>query len=147
MHSRKVSQWIETVNVLAMVAGISLLPGCSSSRHGMAPVSEVATVELVPRSGVHYVRRDETLYAIAWRYGMDYRELAAINHIAPPWRVWVGEPISLRPRARAAHPATHIASTRPAKPAKADHRVSYDFVSVPAQGDWIWPATCRQFRP
>jgi lipoprotein NlpD len=138
MHSKKASQGIGTVCLFVIVAGISLLPGCSTSRHGMAPVSEVATVESVPRSGVHYVRREETLYAIAWRYGMDYRELAAINHIEPPWRVWVGEPILLRPRARATHPTARMASVRSAKPTKADHRVSY--VSVPPQGDWVWPA-------
>ncbi len=45
--------------------------------------------------GSHSVREGETLYAIAWRYGRDYKELAAANKIAPPYMIKVGQKIRL----------------------------------------------------
>lgn len=45
--------------------------------------------------GRHVVQRGETLYAIAWRYGRDYQELANANGIAPPYRIHPGQVIRL----------------------------------------------------
>lgn len=41
--------------------------------------------------GTHRVQPGETLYSIAWRYGWDYRDLARINDIAPPYTIYPGE--------------------------------------------------------
>ncbi len=51
--------------------------------------------------GTHVVREGETLYAIAWRYGRDFRELAADNGISSPYVITPGQKISLE-RTRAA---------------------------------------------
>ncbi|PIE43800.1 MAG: peptidase M23 [Gammaproteobacteria bacterium] len=45
--------------------------------------------------GTHVVRRGETLYAIAWRYGRNYKELAAANNIVPPYQLNEGQKIRL----------------------------------------------------
>lgn len=37
--------------------------------------------------GYHTVAPGETLYSIAWRYGWDYRNLAAVNNIASPYTI------------------------------------------------------------
>ena len=42
-------------------------------------------------SGYHVVRRGETLYSIAWKYGLSYRELAAMNHIRSPYTIYAGQ--------------------------------------------------------
>lgn len=39
----------------------------------------------------------DTLYSVAFETGHDYRELARWNHIAPPYRIVVGEKIRLTP--------------------------------------------------
>ncbi len=44
---------------------------------------------------IHTVRPGDTLYSIAWRYGYDYREVAAWNNIPSPYRIFVGQQISL----------------------------------------------------
>jgi len=44
----------------------------------------------IPQSGWHKVKKGETLYAIAWRYGLDYRELAAMNSMGQPYALTVG---------------------------------------------------------
>src|SRR5690349_17749511 len=60
-----------------------------------APVSDISTIEPVPKSGKHRVLADETLYSIAWRYGLDYRTLAKLNHIPPPYAIKRGQWIYL----------------------------------------------------
>ena len=36
-----------------------------------APVSDISLIEPIPKKGIHHVLRGETLYSIAWRYGLD----------------------------------------------------------------------------
>jgi len=45
--------------------------------------------------GTHVVRKDDTLYSIAWRYGRDFKELAAENEIRPPYIISPGQKINL----------------------------------------------------
>lgn len=44
-----------------------------------------------PRPGYYRIRSGDTIYSIAWRYGVDYREFAAWNHIRPPYRIHPGQ--------------------------------------------------------
>lgn len=60
-----------------------------------APVVEISTIEPIPSSGLHYVTSGETLYEIAWRYGLDYRFLARRNQIKSPYTIHVGQLIHL----------------------------------------------------
>ncbi len=46
------------------------------------------------------VRDGDTLYAIAWRYGRDFRDLARWNGIAPPYTIYPGQRIRLTPGSR-----------------------------------------------
>lgn len=39
----------------------------------------------------HQVKAGDTLYSIAWRFGYDYREVAAWNRIAAPYRIYIGQ--------------------------------------------------------
>ena len=41
------------------------------------------------------VVRGDTLYAIAWRYGIDYRKLANANRIAAPYHIYPGQSLLL----------------------------------------------------
>ncbi len=45
--------------------------------------------------GVHVVKAGETLYSIATRYGVDYRELARNNGVGPNYRIYVGQRLQL----------------------------------------------------
>ena len=70
---------------------------CScGERDGLAPVVESnwrAANDHVKR---HVVVRGETLYAIAFRYDLDYRQLAMVNHLISPYTVRVGQVIHLQ---------------------------------------------------
>jgi lipoprotein NlpD len=52
--------------------------------------------------GQYTVKKGDTLYSIAFRYGMNYRELAAINHIGPPYTIRVGQTLRLSAPAQTA---------------------------------------------
>jgi len=55
------------------------------------------------------VRAGDTLYTIAWRYGLDFPDLARWNGIAPPYTIYPGQSLRLT---YAAKPAP---KTRPSK--------------------------------
>lgn len=57
------------------------------------------------RPAQYVVRPGDTLYSIAWRYGMDYHQLAANNRIGPPYTIRAGQALNL------ANPAPPVAST------------------------------------
>jgi lipoprotein NlpD len=65
----------------------------STARSTPAKTYRAPTGRPVTRSttGYHVVRRGETLYSIAWSYGLSYKELAAINRIRPPYTIYSGQ--------------------------------------------------------
>ena len=66
-------------------------------------------------SGVHVVRRKDTLYSIAFRHEMDYRALAAANGIEPPYLIKPGQRIRLAEATpQPAEAAPRPSSNRPA---------------------------------
>jgi lipoprotein NlpD len=68
--------------------------------------------------GSYRVQRGDTLYSIAFRNGLDYRELARLNRIAPPYTIFVGQDIRLgaAPAPRGPVAATKPPVTSPATP-------------------------------
>jgi lipoprotein NlpD len=81
---------------------------CSCTGGVKAPVSSgthvddtVTTVSPTIRNrDVHIVLPGDTLYAIAWRYLHDYRDLALWNNIKSPYLIYPGQRISLKPVVR-----------------------------------------------
>ena len=63
------------------------------------------------RPSTHAVTGGDTLYGIAWRYGMDYRTLASANNIAVPYTIYPGQLLSLDSKPAT---ATSSASEKPA---------------------------------
>ncbi len=67
----------------------------------------------------YVVRAGDTLYSIAWRFGLDYRALARANGIAAPYTIFAGQRLELRstPRSQAARKAPAGPRPRPDRPA------------------------------
>lgn len=95
---------------LAVGMFILVLTGCGG---GYAPVTDPVTRTTpsaskapgpapVPESGEYRVSRGDTLYAIAWRYGLDYRDVAQWNDIRAPYTIYPGDRIRLQAPAQPA---------------------------------------------
>nr|WP_282446057.1 peptidoglycan DD-metalloendopeptidase family protein [Pseudomonas sp. EYE_354] len=81
--------------VLGLVFG-SLLVGCSSSPSSGARVvdrNSAAPQKPTVTTGQYVVRKGDTLFSIAFRYGWDYKALAARNNIPVPYTIHPGQTI------------------------------------------------------
>ena len=83
---------------LCSIAVVSfVLAACSASQY--VPVQDLgySTAQLltgnnVQRSPTSYqVRSGDTMFAIAWRFGWDYKKLAKINGIGSPYTIYIGQ--------------------------------------------------------
>ena len=150
----------------ALAAAVLVAGGCAAlplgERSTPADVREPAPTF---RSGgrppaVHVVRRGDNLYTIAMRYGIDYRSIARLNRIGPPYTIRPGQRLALRgkpaapPRAAssggsarktaAASPAPGTRASAPAAPARARRPAAP--APAPAKAvarGWAWPAKGR----
>jgi lipoprotein NlpD len=52
---------------------------------------------------MYKVKKGDTLYSISFRYGMDYKELAKINHIRSPYNIYVDQKIYFNQTKQAAY--------------------------------------------
>ena len=81
--------------VLGLVFG-SLLVGCSSSPSSGARVvdrNSAAPQKPTVTTGQYVVRKGDTMFSIAFRYGWDYKALAARNNIPVPYTIHPGQTI------------------------------------------------------
>jgi lipoprotein NlpD len=99
-----------------------------------------------PAPATYVVKRGDTLYSIASRHGLDYREVARWNRIGSDYRIDVGQVLVLSPRTRpragtASRPAA-AGSTAPGRVADAPASPDPASVAPPPRPafDWVWPA-------
>ncbi|HET7924792.1 MAG TPA: peptidoglycan DD-metalloendopeptidase family protein [Rhodanobacteraceae bacterium] len=114
---------------LAWAFAVALgLSGCASD--GPAPVEDhslnagtsrprpaaSAPKRATAPGGTYRVQRGDTLYSIAFRHGVDYRDLADWNGIAPPYTIYPGRELRLSSSRATAKPRVAEAAPPP-KPA------------------------------
>lgn len=140
-----------------------ILCGCVSDDY--APV-ESGRLQLTTKSGFYRVKAGDTLYSIAWAFNRDYRTLALMNHLPPPYRIEPGQrlqintqvkslaaPVQWQPVRMVSYPAAasapHYVAASPSRPI-----YSYRLPSPPptravvvmrppllrAVKNWLWPA-------
>lgn len=74
-----------------------LLAGCSTNSH----IPEIRDAAFnrpstpAPADPAYEVRLGDTLYSVAWRYNLDYHDLARWNGIQPPYAVRAGQKLRL----------------------------------------------------
>lgn len=129
----KYVEWIGWSMVLAVILLTLWLSGCSTfSQQQGAPVIDIHHFESIPRNGVHVVSRGESLYEIAWRYGMDYRELAKINQISVPYTIYPNQKIYLKASKYSPPKKSKVVpAPKPAVPQKP--------IKTSVQQGWDWP--------
>ena len=73
---------------------ISLLSAGCMRTDGGAPGVE-GWLQPRAKSGFYRVKRGDTLYSIAWAFGLDYRALASANRLKPPYRIQPGQTLRM----------------------------------------------------
>jgi len=79
------------------------LVGCVNQQAQTPPVQvqDLSSARAAEVPAQYTVVAGDTLYGIAWRHNMDFRELARLNNISPPYRIDVGQSLALAPSAQA----------------------------------------------
>lgn len=81
-----------------LIGGLVMaLAGCVTQQ-GQAPSVRVEDLSnsRAPGAPDHYtVQAGDTLYGIAWRHDMDYRDMARLNNIQPPYNLQPGQQLAL----------------------------------------------------
>lgn len=85
-------------DVVDRTSDVGAVEATSPASTPVAQAPLTATASTLPLDG-HRVERGDTLYGIAWRYGLDYREIARLNGIEAPYRIFVGQQLVLAPSA------------------------------------------------
>jgi lipoprotein NlpD len=89
IHQIGVSTQIPALIIMGLI--LSVLSGCTgfvSVEQKFNPVTE--------GRNTHIVQKSETLFALAWRYGWDYKALASANNIAYPYTIYPGQKLTVR---------------------------------------------------
>lgn len=117
------------------------LSGCGV-RNDLAPVSELKWHPYSAHQTHHVVRRGETLYAIAFGYDTDYRQLANINHLRPPYALRIGQVLNLQGMRTVSHlyrrPSYAVVKN---KQQPHNNRRPLPFIFM--HGRWLWPVQGR----
>lgn len=101
--------------------------------------------------GYHTVLLGDTLYSIAWRHGIDYKQLASWNRIRPPYTIYAGQRLRIKKppvtsatyAQKAKSTTTTSASKKQNTSSKASNTSSTSVtkkkITKPFKHDWAWP--------
>lgn len=88
------------------------------------------------RGNYYLVKSGDTLYSIATRAGMDYRELARLNNIGREYRIYAGQTLQL------ASPSSLLVN----KPTTSKPTVKSRAVIMPPSNiKWQWPSNAQSY--
>lgn len=158
------SRYSATTLLAISILALFLLGGCNKSisqddGHGKSRSSSQLT-----RDGFYQVKRGDSLHAIAFDYGLDWRDIAKWNGIKSPYVIHPGQELRLGPGQKKATVTTSGAQPRPTVSERAVERPATTSRSEPAvkqppppakppasekpittadPSRWLWPADGR----
>jgi lipoprotein NlpD len=91
---------------------------------------------------IYVVQPQDTLYSIAWRFDIDYHDLARWNNIGPDFRITVGQSLLLKGTAsplRAAPSVGHAPPVKHAPPASSASSAPAGAIANATALKWVWP--------
>lgn len=126
---------IRPLALAGVLSAAVLLAGCDVTRSSVvvtrSPGSytppHAATPPPAPPGGSYRVMKGDTLYSIAFRNKVDFRDLAGWNGIASPYTIWPGQDLRLSPPGRdnnkpaPSHAAPVVVAAPPPPGANAPH--------------------------
>jgi lipoprotein NlpD len=86
-------RWLAVLFLALLIPACSVTPDKPKDAGKKSAASKTREPDWRPPT--HLVKKGDTLYAIALEYGYDYKELAEINAIAPPYIIRIGQTLKL----------------------------------------------------
>lgn len=80
------NRWCNLISVI--LVGV-VIGGCVKNTH-FAPVLN-GWFQPIAKKGFYRVREGDTIYSIAWAFGLDYQALVAVNRLSAPYAIKAGE--------------------------------------------------------
>lgn len=124
---------------IGLIIGLLSVVACDE-RRVPAPVVD-AHWRASSRAEKHRVMAGETLYAIAFRYDLDYRQLAGMNHIPSPYALAVGQVLVVKTPTHSAVPYVN-SKLRPVRSYQA-RKLNHVQPAQRNRQPWIWPTRGR----
>jgi len=85
------------MNIRLLFLCLMILPGLAACSNSPAPAIHYGQASGAGSAGIHTVSSGDTLYRISGRYRLPMRDIVVLNHIKPPFRLYVGQRIKLPP--------------------------------------------------
>lgn len=128
--NRHLSLLLPAVALLALTACSTVVVEHAPDQqdYGARVVPAPASARTPIPGGTYVVVKGDTMYSIAFRNSVDYRDLAKWNGIAMPYTIWPGQKLRLSPQGGVPAPQATVARTNPAPVSAAPV-----FENVPAQ--------------
>jgi lipoprotein NlpD len=120
-----------------------LLTGCAGAltwNPSGASTSEQQTAVSEPIPRQYTVRAGDTLYSIAWRYGLDYHDVATWNHIGSDYLIKPGQILALAALAQATVTVTRPVPRQPTTASHPSPASTSSYTTVSGSLHWVWPA-------
>ena len=108
------ARWLTGLVLCSLLACGSNPPAPVEDRSGRTTYGTPTATSSTASSNSYLVQRGDTLYSIAFRYGLDFRKVAAANRIPAPYTIYPGQRLALREA-----PVPASAPSTPGKPASA----------------------------
>ena len=102
---------------------------------GLVACGPAVQFDRAPAPGTYVVREGDTLYNIAWRYGLDHRDLGRWNRISNPNRIYPGQ------RLRLTAPGRTVVSRSPSSTPTTQRRTVQPTAPKLPPPSWRWPAS------
>ena len=151
--------------ILLVFMTVVFLNACHHHPARVEDYSSTHTKRKLPTHGSYRVRRGDTLYAIAFRYGLDHRTVAVWNNIPSPYIIYPGQKLRLSapPTKKTRSHRKRVVKDSPAKKPVTKHtgsssgkqaRSSHTNTGQAATGSsyaadpdtWLWPSKGKIIR-
>lgn len=126
------------VSFVWLVLACSLQLVACSHNPSKVPVIERSEGGLDDR-GYYTVRSGDTLYSIAWKFGVEFNTLVSANDIRKPYTIHPGDKLRLQGSARSTSTSNSVAAKKPASSSK--KTAPANSVNYSRNERWRWPAS------